>query len=50
MFYECEILNEQQLKHINELFDAAEFTQGTVQQRDEQNVDTSVKDGLKKRC
>jgi len=46
MFYECEILNEQQLTHINDLFDTAEFTQGTVSQRDENNVDLSVKNNF----
>ena len=46
MFYECEILNEQQLTHINDLFDTAEFKQGTVSQRDENNVDLSVKNNF----
>ena len=46
MFYECEILNEQQLTVINDLFDKAEFKQGTVLQRDQQKVDTSAKDNF----
>jgi len=46
MFYECEILNKEQLTVINSLFKNAEFTQGTISQRDEFNVDTSMKDNF----
>ena len=46
MFYECEVLDEQQLTVINDLFDTAEFKQGTVSQRDENNVDLSVKNNF----
>lgn len=43
MFYECEILNEGQLKVINSLFDNGDFSEGTVHKKDDNVVDTSVK-------